>query len=106
MAWYQDEPSATLFPSLNHDQTKPYKMCVGALTSARLALDLNEISLHPSHTIVTFSSVGWLLDIDAAWFQDEPFAAIMSSLNHDQTKPDAMWIGAATRACLVMDRNK
>ena len=41
-----------------------------------------------------------------AWYQDEPFAAIMSSLNHDQTKPDEMWVGAATPASLALDRNE
>jgi len=39
-AWYQDESFVPLFPSLNHDQTKPCTtMWVWAAIPARLALD-------------------------------------------------------------------
>jgi len=41
-AWYQDESSAALFPSLNPNLTKPDAIWVGVVTPAGQTLDLNE----------------------------------------------------------------
>ena len=96
MAWYQDESSATLFPSLNHDQTKPHAMWVGAATPAKLALDLIEWSLSPSIApLAHFQQSGgvlrlMLLGIKMNPLQDSSLASIM-------IKPSLIQCGLAVR---------
>ena len=37
------------------------------------------------------------------WYQDESCAALFTSLKHNQTKPDAMWVRATILASLALD---
>ena len=54
----------------------------------------------------SFSKVECCFEVDAAWYQDESSAALSPSLNHDQTKTDAMWVEVATLANLALDLNE
>ena len=106
MTWYQDESSEELFSSLNHNQTKPDAMWVDAVAPASLALDCNESSPRPSCPIVSCSIVGWCVLVDVGWYQDGTSASLFPSLNHDQTRPYAMWGVAVTLESLALDRNR
>ena len=51
----------------------------------------------------TFSTVGRWFEVDAACYQDVFSATLFPSLNHDKTKPHALWDWAATLKRLKMN---
>ena len=77
-------------------------MWVDTATTKSPALDLDKYSLSPSHTIWTFSTVGWPFQSDLAR-QDEFCAASFPFLNHIQTNTDTLWGSATVLVSLALD---